>query len=198
MFTRLFRKGLAELLEQRGLLDETLVVALGEMGRTPKANANWGRDHWSTLFPAVLVLKQPDLAESLIPWFEDPAYVRSHVIPRFEEAARGAIADGGSGPPLAGQARPAQPDQPRPVAVAQGIDSLLHPLFAPLPRLALGKEQQLGRAGLEPVAGKTAAAQPGAPGPGAVEGGLAEAGFDDLILADVVDGEFVFGFDVED
>ena len=24
------------------------------MGRTPKANANWGRDHWSTLFPAVL------------------------------------------------------------------------------------------------------------------------------------------------
>lgn len=41
-------------LEQRGLLDETLVVALGEMGRTPKANANWGRDHWSTLFPAVL------------------------------------------------------------------------------------------------------------------------------------------------
>ncbi len=41
-------------LEQRGLLDETLVVALGEMGRTPKANAQWGRDHWSTLFPALL------------------------------------------------------------------------------------------------------------------------------------------------
>ncbi len=41
-------------LEQRGLLDETLVVAMGEMGRTPRANANWGRDHWSTLFPAVL------------------------------------------------------------------------------------------------------------------------------------------------
>jgi hypothetical protein len=41
-------------LEERGLLDETLVVAIGEMGRTPKANANWGRDHWSTLFPAVI------------------------------------------------------------------------------------------------------------------------------------------------
>jgi hypothetical protein len=41
-------------LEERGLLDETLVVCLGEMGRTPIANANWGRDHWSTLFPAVL------------------------------------------------------------------------------------------------------------------------------------------------
>ncbi|MBI3837023.1 MAG: DUF1501 domain-containing protein [Planctomycetia bacterium] len=41
-------------LEDRGLLAETLVVTVGEMGRTPKANGNWGRGHWSTLFPAVL------------------------------------------------------------------------------------------------------------------------------------------------
>ncbi|MEZ6062494.1 MAG: DUF1501 domain-containing protein [Planctomycetaceae bacterium] len=41
-------------LDERGLLDETLVVATGEMGRTPKANAEWGRDHWSTLFSSVL------------------------------------------------------------------------------------------------------------------------------------------------
>lgn len=41
-------------LSDRGLLDETLVIAMGEMGRTPKANAAWGRNHWSTLFPAVL------------------------------------------------------------------------------------------------------------------------------------------------
>ena len=41
-------------LQERGLLDETLVVCLGEMGRTPKGNVHWGRDHWSTLFPAVL------------------------------------------------------------------------------------------------------------------------------------------------
>ena len=41
-------------LEQRGLLEDTLVVAMGEMGRTPKANSTWGRNHWSTLFPAVL------------------------------------------------------------------------------------------------------------------------------------------------
>jgi uncharacterized protein (DUF1501 family) len=27
---------------------------MGEMGRTPRANKNWGRDHWSTLFPALL------------------------------------------------------------------------------------------------------------------------------------------------
>ena len=41
-------------LEERGLLDETLVVAMGEMGRTPKANKTWGRNHWSTLFPAIV------------------------------------------------------------------------------------------------------------------------------------------------
>lgn len=34
-------------LEERGLLDETLVVAAGEFGRTPKINANAGRDHWA-------------------------------------------------------------------------------------------------------------------------------------------------------
>lgn len=34
-------------LESRGLLDETLVVVMSEMGRTPKINANAGRDHWT-------------------------------------------------------------------------------------------------------------------------------------------------------
>ncbi len=33
-------------LEERGLLDDTLVVASGEFGRTPKINLNAGRDHW--------------------------------------------------------------------------------------------------------------------------------------------------------
>ena len=33
-------------LEERGLLDETLVVIMGEMGRTPKVNGKAGRDHW--------------------------------------------------------------------------------------------------------------------------------------------------------
>jgi uncharacterized protein (DUF1501 family) len=45
---------LVEDLDRRGLLEETLVVALGEMGRTPKPNATWGRGHWSQLFPALL------------------------------------------------------------------------------------------------------------------------------------------------
>jgi hypothetical protein len=33
-------------LEERGLLDSTLVVVMGEMGRTPRVNAKSGRDHW--------------------------------------------------------------------------------------------------------------------------------------------------------
>lgn len=33
-------------LDQRGLLQETLVVAMGEFGRTPKINKDAGRDHW--------------------------------------------------------------------------------------------------------------------------------------------------------
>jgi uncharacterized protein (DUF1501 family) len=35
-------------LEQRGLLDETLVVWMGEFGRTPAVNKQQGRDHWSS------------------------------------------------------------------------------------------------------------------------------------------------------
>jgi uncharacterized protein (DUF1501 family) len=34
-------------LDGRGLLDQTLVVTTGEMGRTPKINAKGGRDHWT-------------------------------------------------------------------------------------------------------------------------------------------------------
>jgi len=33
-------------LDERGLLDSTLVIMMGEMGRTPRVNGNAGRDHW--------------------------------------------------------------------------------------------------------------------------------------------------------
>jgi hypothetical protein len=33
-------------LDERGLLDTTLVICLGEFGRTPKVNKDSGRDHW--------------------------------------------------------------------------------------------------------------------------------------------------------
>ena len=41
---------LIEDLETRGLLDETLVVAIAEFGRTPKINPLGGRDHWGPVF----------------------------------------------------------------------------------------------------------------------------------------------------
>jgi uncharacterized protein (DUF1501 family) len=37
---------LIEDLDQRGLLQETLVLCMGEFGRTPKLNKDAGRDHW--------------------------------------------------------------------------------------------------------------------------------------------------------
>jgi hypothetical protein len=41
-------------LEERGLMDSTLVVAWGEFGRTPRVNANAGRDHYPNVFSAAL------------------------------------------------------------------------------------------------------------------------------------------------
>jgi hypothetical protein len=49
-------------LDERGLLDETLVIAVGEFGRSPKrgvstsgnSNSNDGRDHWPYCYTAVM------------------------------------------------------------------------------------------------------------------------------------------------
>jgi arylsulfatase A-like enzyme len=45
---------LVEDLDARGLLDSTLVVALGEFGRTPKINKDAGRDHWPSCYTVAL------------------------------------------------------------------------------------------------------------------------------------------------
>jgi len=41
-------------LDQRGMLDNVLVVVWGEFGRTPKINPNGGRDHWPQVSCALL------------------------------------------------------------------------------------------------------------------------------------------------
>jgi uncharacterized protein (DUF1501 family) len=41
-------------LEQRGLLDQTLVLANAEFGRTPKINSAAGRDHWPWVYSIAL------------------------------------------------------------------------------------------------------------------------------------------------
>lgn len=45
---------LIEDLEQRGMLDETLVAWVGEFGHTPKINPRKGRDHWGRAFSIAL------------------------------------------------------------------------------------------------------------------------------------------------
>jgi hypothetical protein len=45
---------LIEDLDQRGLLDSTLIVATGEFGRTPTINPNGGRDHWPHCYSVLL------------------------------------------------------------------------------------------------------------------------------------------------
>ncbi|QDT64928.1 DUF1501 domain-containing protein [Calycomorphotria hydatis] len=52
-----FDQGFARLiqdLEERGMLDSTLVVVASEFGRTPKINSDAGRDHWPKVFSTVM------------------------------------------------------------------------------------------------------------------------------------------------
>ncbi len=52
-----FDQGITALIEdlhQRGLADDTTVIAWGEFGRTPKINAKGGRDHWPRVTNALL------------------------------------------------------------------------------------------------------------------------------------------------
>lgn len=41
-------------LSERGLLETTLVIAVGEFGRSPKINDKAGRDHWEHCYSALL------------------------------------------------------------------------------------------------------------------------------------------------
>lgn len=46
--------GLIDDLTQRELLDDTLVIATGEFGRTPRVNERMGRDHWTECWSAMV------------------------------------------------------------------------------------------------------------------------------------------------
>jgi hypothetical protein len=45
---------LMEDLDSRGLLDQTLIVMMGEMGRHPEINGDGGRDHWTSCYSVFL------------------------------------------------------------------------------------------------------------------------------------------------
>lgn len=62
-------------LDDRGLLDTTLVALFGEFGRTPKINATAGRDHWSNVFSVMLTgggLKRGQVIGTSSPNGENP------------------------------------------------------------------------------------------------------------------------------
>lgn len=57
LFIPPFDRALTALIEdliERDLYDRTLVVAMGEFGRTPRMNAEGGRDHWGEVFSLVM------------------------------------------------------------------------------------------------------------------------------------------------
>jgi len=74
----LFDVGLSALisdLDERGLLDEIAVVVWGEFGRTPKINANAGRDHWPNVGGALLAgggMQRGQVIGSTTRWGEEP------------------------------------------------------------------------------------------------------------------------------
>lgn len=74
----LFDRGLSALIEDladRGLLDEIAVVAWGEFGRTPKINANGGRDHWPKVGGGLLAgggMNSGHVIGSTTRWGEEP------------------------------------------------------------------------------------------------------------------------------
>jgi uncharacterized protein (DUF1501 family) len=74
----LFDLGLSALIEdlaERGLLEDIAVVAWGEFGRTPKINANAGRDHWPKVAGALLAgggMRCGQVLGSTTRWGEEP------------------------------------------------------------------------------------------------------------------------------
>jgi hypothetical protein len=70
--------GLAALIEdldERDMLDETAIVVWGEFGRTPRINANGGRDHWPRVCSALLAgggLRTGQVIGSTSRWAEEP------------------------------------------------------------------------------------------------------------------------------
>ena len=74
----LFDMGLSGLLadlEERGMLEDVAVVCWGEFGRTPKINANAGRDHWPRVCSALVAgggMRSGQVLGSTTRWGEEP------------------------------------------------------------------------------------------------------------------------------
>lgn len=68
-------------LEERGLMDSTLVVWMGEFGRTPKINNDAGRDHWPGCYSVLLAgggVREGRSSAAAMPQVPIPKIVPSH------------------------------------------------------------------------------------------------------------------------
>lgn len=57
--------GLVHDLRQRGLFEKTLVVAMGEFGRTPRINQYAGRDHWGRTFSVMMACGGMNMGQAI-------------------------------------------------------------------------------------------------------------------------------------
>jgi hypothetical protein len=78
LFDRTFATLIGDL-QERGLLQRTLVLAIGEFGRTPKINNNAGRDHWEHCYSALLA--GGGIAGGRVVGASDPRGERPHDLP---------------------------------------------------------------------------------------------------------------------
>lgn len=67
-------------LEQRGMLQTTLVIVTGEFGRTAEINVNNGRDHWPNCFSLVLAGAGVPQGQIVGASDKDGMYVKEHPV----------------------------------------------------------------------------------------------------------------------
>ena len=86
-------------LSDRGLLDETLVVVMGEFGRTPKINPTGGRDHWPNVLSVVMagagieggqIIGSSDSWENYLPIIHSIGFIGNHLHASWNQPCDGA------------------------------------------------------------------------------------------------------------
>ena len=77
---------LIEDLDQRGMLASTLVVALGEFGRTPKVNDRAGRDHWASAMSVLFAGGGTPGGSGISTSLEPPTMKKGPTMPKGPEA----------------------------------------------------------------------------------------------------------------
>ena len=122
----LFDRGISALVEDihmRGLADDVTVVVWGEFGRTPKINAQAGRDHWAPVNGALLAGGGMKVGQ-VIGSTDKPGRLRRQLADPLPGRARHGLPQPGDRPPRLPHRpdRPARADPPRDRLADRGVD----------------------------------------------------------------------------